>query len=108
MVGGSSVKPRRNQRETCEIRHGRYSQLVHAKMMRTAVALQSRYMGFRPSRLPSFSHRTESMGEQLDFGEHCREPLDQRDQPLVWHCGNEIVKHAPLAEQRMGALFARV
>jgi len=35
------------------------------------------------SRLPSFSYRTESIGEQRDFCEHGSEPLDQRDQPLV-------------------------
>ncbi len=44
----------------------------------------------------------------MDFGEHGGEPLDQRQQPLVWHRGDEIVKHAPLTEQRMSALFRRI
>jgi predicted methyltransferase len=57
------------------------------------------------SRLPSFSDRTESIGEQLNFGEHRGKALDQGDQPLVWHRGDEIVKHAPLTEQRMSAAF---
>jgi len=57
------------------------------------------------SRLPSFSHRTESIGEQLNFGEHRGKALDQGDQPLVWHRRDEIVKHAPLTEQRMSAAF---
>ena len=57
------------------------------------------------SRLPSFSYRTESISEQLDFSEHRGEPVDQRDQPHVWHRGNKIVEHAPLTEQRVCPAF---
>jgi len=60
------------------------------------------------SRLPSFSHRSESIGEQRDFGEPRGEALDQRQQPLVWHCWDQVVEHAALTEQRMGASFGRI
>ena len=51
------------------------------------------------SRLPSFSHRSESIGEHRDFGEHGGEPFDQGDQPLLRHGWDEIVEHGALAEQ---------
>ena len=60
------------------------------------------------SRLPSFSYRTESIGENLDFSEHGGEPLDQRSQPVLRHCWDEIVEHAALTEQRVGTAFRRI
>ena len=49
-------------------------------------------------RLPSFSYRTESIGERRDFREHGGELLDQRQQPLIGHCWDEVVEHAALPE----------
>src|ERR1019366_4339648 len=60
------------------------------------------------SRLPSFLYCTESISENLLFREHCGEPRDQRLQPLLRQHGDQIVPHATLTEQRMGAPFAGV
>jgi hypothetical protein len=54
-------------------------------------------------RTPSFSQGSKSICEHRDFGEHFREPLDQRQQPLFWHGWDKIVEHAALTEQRVGA-----
>ena len=59
-------------------------------------------------RLPSFSYRSKSIGKDREFGEHGGEPSEQRAQPLLWHRGDEVVEHAALAEQRMGASLGRI
>ncbi len=48
------------------------------------------------SRLPSFSDRSESIGKHWKFGEHGGEPLDQRQQAVLGHGGDEFVEHAAL------------
>ena len=55
------------------------------------------------SRLPSFSEGSESIGKDREFGQHDSEPLDQRQQPQLRHGGYQLVEHAALAEQRVGA-----
>ena len=60
------------------------------------------------SRLPSFSDRSESIGEDWKLGEYGREPLHERQQPVLGHGGDEFVKHAALPEQRVGAPFGGV
>ena len=54
-------------------------------------------------RLPSFSDGPESIGKDREFGEHRGEPLDQRQQSHLRHCGDQLVEHAALTEQRVGA-----
>ncbi len=53
----------------------------------------------RASRLPSFSHPPESIGEHRDFQEHGSEALDQRQKPWLWHGRDQVVQHAALTEQ---------
>ncbi len=60
------------------------------------------------SRIPSFLDWSESIGEGGDFGQHGGEPLDQRQQPHLGHGGDQLVEHAALSEQRMGASLAGV
>jgi hypothetical protein len=60
------------------------------------------------SRLPSFSHHAESIGEHGKFREHDSEPLDQRQQPHLRHIGDQIVEHAALPEQRVSTPFGGV
>ncbi len=47
--------------------------------------------GVEPSRLPSFSDRPESIGENRHFGEHRGEPFGQWQQALLGHGWDEIV-----------------
>src|ERR1019366_3886559 len=61
-----------------------------------------------PSRLPSFSDGSESIGKERQFGEHGSELLDQGQQPNLWHGGDQLVEHAALAEQRMSALLGGI
>jgi hypothetical protein len=44
------------------------------------------------------SDRAESLGEHRLFGEHGGEAFDQREQPLRWHGGDQVVEHAALAK----------
>ncbi len=39
---------------------------------------------------------TEYIGKDWKFGEHGGEPLDQRQQAVLGHCGDEFVEHAAL------------
>jgi len=76
-----------------------------------AAKARGKRLGRQPGqrlRLPSFLYCTESIGEHLLFREHRGEPFDQRGQPLLWHRGYQVVQHATLTEQRMGAPFAGV
>src|SRR6202035_4782809 len=63
---------------------------------------------FNRSRLPSYSDSAESIGKDRQFSEHRSEPLDQRQQPHLWHGGDQLVEHAALSEQRMGASLGSV
>jgi hypothetical protein len=65
-------------------------------------------IGAAPSRLPSYSDSAESIGKDRQFSEHRGEPLDQRQQPHLWHGGDQLVEHAALSEQRMGASLGSV
>jgi len=65
-------------------------------------------MSIVSSRLPSYSDDSESIGEDREFGEHGSVPLDQRQQSQFRHGGDQLVEHAALAEQRMGAVFGSV
>jgi hypothetical protein len=40
---------------------------------------------------PLILYRPESIGKDRKFGEHCGEPLDQRQQAQLRHGGNELV-----------------
>jgi hypothetical protein len=74
------------------------------KMARIAWALMTRKEVYHAtSRLPSFSEGSESIGKHREFGQHDSEPLDQRQQPQLRHGGYQLVEHAALAEQRVGA-----
>jgi hypothetical protein len=55
------------------------------------------WLAYRLSRLPSFSDRAESAGEHRLFGEHGGEAFDQREQPLRWHGGYQVVDVAVAA-----------
>jgi hypothetical protein len=57
---------------------------------------------------PLISHHRESIGEHGEFREHRSEPLGQRQQPRVWHVGDQVVEHAALPEQRVSATFGGV
>lgn len=57
---------------------------------------------------PLISNCTESIGKHGLFREHGGERLYQWDQPLVRHRWDQVIKHAALAEQRMGAPFGGV
>jgi hypothetical protein len=63
---------------------------------------------WRTLRLRSFSYRPESISEDRLFGEHLRDPFDQREQPRCRHGGDKIIEPASLTEQRMGAPFGGV
>lgn len=54
------------------------------------------------SPIPSFRPRQKS-AKQPAPGQHFREPLHQRQQPMLRHVRDQFVEHAPLAEQRVGA-----
>ena len=60
------------------------------------------------SGLPSFSDGSESIGKDRNLGEYGREPLDQRQQPVLGHGGDELVEQAALAKQRVGASLGGV
>jgi hypothetical protein len=54
------------------------------------------------SRVPSFRLR-QKPAKQPTADQHFREPLHQRQQPMLGHVRDQFVEHAPLAEQRVCA-----
>jgi hypothetical protein len=56
----------------------------------------------RTSPIPSFRPR-QKPAKQPATDQHFREPLHQRQQPMLRHVRDQFVEHAPLAEQRVGA-----
>jgi hypothetical protein len=82
---------------------GNWSDKSRSNVIQTTISSKSVYGVEVPSRLPSYSHDPESIGKHGEFCEHSGEPLDQRQQSRVRHIGDQIVEHAALAEQRVGA-----
>jgi hypothetical protein len=57
---------------------------------------------YAPSSIPSFRCR-QKPAKQPTAEQHFREPLHQRQQPMLRHVWDQFIKHAPLTEQRVGA-----
>jgi len=57
---------------------------------------------------PLLSDGSESIGKDGECGERRGAPLDQEQQSDRWHCGDQLVEHAALAEQQVGASLGGV
>jgi len=55
----------------------------------------------------SFSDGSESISKDREFRQHRGKPLDERLQPRLRHGWDQVVEHAALAEQRIGASLGR-
>lgn len=57
---------------------------------------------------PLILHNLEESIERLTRGYVGGEAFDERDEPVLWHCGDEFVEHPALSEEGMGADFRGV